>query len=222
MILRATRRIVPFSISVSEYDADCLGRVLLDDVCRTAAVPSGDQLCQSPDMIQPRSVMMFMSGVGFTLAVVLSCNGHGHVTTDANVADASLPDTSAPDACCSSITVSGITRTVSAENDASRLRSAVVSVFSGSFGPLVSGPFVLTDIAQHVGIGVTLELYLSTGSCVDDVNERQVFLSVTNSMTEQKGLSGRFWIPGGTSLCFHTTVGSGSTGFLLYSGFVPY
>jgi hypothetical protein len=172
-------------------------------------------------MIQPRSVMMFTSGVAFALAIVLSCDGHGHVTTDANVADASLPDTTGPDACCSNITVSGITKTVSAENDAAQLRSAIIRVSSGSTGLLVSGPIVLTDIAQHVGVGVTIELYLSTGSCVDEV-ERQVFLSFTNSVTDQKGLSGRLWIPSGTSLCFNTTVGSGSNGFLLYSGFAPY
>jgi hypothetical protein len=174
-------------------------------------------------MVQTRSIAMFLSGVGFALVAMLSCKGHSPLTADADVADASPSDVAAPDGCCSSITVSGVTRTVSAENDASQLRSAVVTLVGGpQNGTLVSGPVVVTNIVQNFFDLVTIELYLSTGSCVNDVSSRKTFLKLGNSTTNfGDGLSGRLWIPAGTSLCFTTTdVPDG--GNLLYSGFVPY
>lgn len=189
---------------------------------------------QPESMVQPRSIILFMSGVGFTLAVVLSCNSRGHITPDANVADASPPsvaDASPDDAgsqtCCSSITVSGVTKTVSAENDPSQLRSAVIPVQSGSNGTVLSGPFVITNISQNFagapGVGVvTTQLYYSATPCTYAA-ERQVFV-VLPASTGAGGLSGRFWLPAGTNLCYYAISSSGGvdTGFLSYSGFAPY
>lgn len=183
-----------------------------------------DQMWHPVAMVQPRSIILFMSGVGFALAVVLSCNSRGHVSADANVADASPPDVAGSEACCSSITVSGVTKMVSAENDASQLRSAVVPVSTGH-GPLLSGPIVLTNITQQItvttGSGiVTTDLYLSAGSCD---SEDQIFFSLPAS-TGSTGFSGRLWIPAGMTLCHAliSSIGGVASGFLLYSGFVPY
>jgi hypothetical protein len=176
--------------------------------------------------MQRHSIGMFLAGGAFAFAVTLSCNDHSHITADANLADASAADSGSA-TCCSSITVSGVTKTISAESDGAQLRSGILPLPAGSFGMLLPGPFELTTLMQnlksHTNSTVAIEFYLSTGDCVADAASRKTFFTLTNSATAPGMFSGRFWIPAGTNLCF---VSSANPPYdelnLAYSGFVPY
>jgi len=122
--------------------------------------------------MQRQSIAMFLAGGGFAVAVMLSCKGHSSITADASAADSAPSDVPGPSTCCSSITVSGLTKTVSAESDGAQLRSAILPLPAGSFaeGLLLPGPFELTTLMQntksHTNSTVAIEFYLSTGDCV--------------------------------------------------------
>jgi hypothetical protein len=180
-------------------------------------------------MVKRHSISVFLSGVAFALAVMLSCKNQGRVTADANVADASPPDVTGPSECCSSITVSGLTRTVSADSDPAQMKTAVLRVFEGQSGPLVSGPFVVTTLMQNTksrtSSVVTIEYYLSTGSCITDASNRQTFFTLTNSPAAagERGFAGRLWLAAGTSLCYTALANSPFDElYLSYSGFASY
>jgi len=180
-------------------------------------------------MINSRAIALFVSGAAFALVVVLSCNSRSPITTiDANVADASSLDVAVPESCCSNITVTGITKTISAENDAAQLRSAVVPVSVGESGPLLSGPIVITTLVQQFsgipGSGiVTTQLYFSTTGLCNGPSGALIFLALPAS-TGANGFSGRLWIPAGTTLCRFESSSTGGVdnGTLMYTGFVPY
>jgi hypothetical protein len=183
------------------------------------------------EMIQPRSIIIFVSGIGFALAVVLSCNRGHHITIDASVADASVADASPPgvgvgsDVCCSSITVSGVTKTVSAENDAAQLRSSVIPLspqFNGKFYSIVSGPIVITNILQFFEpANAENELFLSPSEFPCGPSPVNAFFTLSASAGRNE-FSGRLWIPAGQTLCVWALSTTSSSGYLMYSGFMPY
>lgn len=163
---------------------------------------------------------MFLSGMAFALAAMLSCTNHGHVTADENAADASPTDVGGSRDVSSTLTM-----TLTADTHAAQLRTGVIHVPVGAHGTLLAGPFVVTTLLQNTksttGGTATVELYFSPGSCDANFEVRQTFLSLTSSTSG--GFSGRLWVPPTINLCYASSAtGPVDDPNLSFSGFVPY
>src|SRR5207248_3206438 len=96
------------------------------------------------------------------------------------------------------ITVSGVTKTVSADTDAAQLRTSTVTVPIPSTTAIASGPIVLTALITHQNStqGSSLDLYITSTTCTDTANTNEIFpiSPSTGGEPSVASVPGRIWV----------------------------
>lgn len=159
-----------------------------------------------------RDEVVRMFGAALIAVVVLSCGGPVvEMAADAFLSDASVDAVgdAAAQPTCGNCTTGGALRIVTADTDPTRL---VRGSAGPSEGPVIAGPFVLTDIEFERANSVDAVITPSD-ECYDDDAERLV--DVDSGRAPMHG--GRFVVPAGFSLCLQVSVGR-----VYWAGFRPY